>query len=75
MGFLGVAFPIGIISAGAVSYRVAGWRSGFLVGLLPLALGIVSAFVTRDSAHWIEDHGERRRRGKHAPFRGLVFDS
>ena len=72
MGFLGVAFPIGIISAGAVSYRVAEWRSGFLVGVLPLVLALVSAFVTRDSAHWIADHDARRGRGIDSPFRGLV---
>jgi MFS family permease len=72
MGFLGVAFPIGIITAGAVSYHVAGWRTGFLVGVLPLILGLVSALVVRDSAHWIADHGERRRRGVDAPFHALV---
>jgi MFS family permease len=72
MGFLGVAFPIGIISAGAVSYQIPGWRSGFLVGLLPLALGIVSAFVVRDSAHWIADHRERRNKVSTSSFRGLV---
>lgn len=72
MGFLGVAFPIGIILAGAVSYQVPEWRSGFLAGTLPLTLGIISAFVVRDSAHWIADHGERRRTSTDSPFRRLL---
>ncbi|MDB4882751.1 MAG: transporter [Gemmatimonadetes bacterium] len=72
MGFLGVSFPIGIISAGAVSYRVAGWRTGFLAGLLPLALGLIAMLVVRDSAHWLTDHLERRRTGGDSPFRSLV---
>jgi MFS family permease len=72
MGFLGVAFPIGIIAAGAVSYRVAGWRSGFLTAFLPLLLGLASALVVRDSAHWIADRADRRRRGVDSPFRALV---
>ncbi len=72
MGFLGVSFPIGIISAGAVSYRVADWRAGFLTGLLPLALGIVSILVVRDSAHWLASREERHRTGGASPFRTLL---
>jgi MFS family permease len=72
MGFLGVCFPVGIISAGAVSYRVADWRSGFLAGLLPLALGVASMVFVRDSAHWVESRGERHRTGGGSPFRTLV---
>ena len=72
LGFLGVSYPIGIISAGAVSYQVADWRTGFLAGLLPLALGIASLATVRDSAHWLADHSARRRSGGDSPFRTLV---
>jgi MFS family permease len=72
MGVLGVAFPIGIIFAGALSYRVPDWRTAFLAGLLPLLLGLASLFVVRDSAHWVADHTGRRRSGAHAPLRGLI---
>lgn len=71
LGFLGVAFPIGIISAGAVSARVPDWRAGFLTGLLPLVLGLTSIAVVRDPAHWLADHGVRRRTGADSPFRTL----
>jgi predicted MFS family arabinose efflux permease len=72
MGFLGVAFPIGIIFAGALSYRVPDWRTGFLAGLLPLALGLASLLTVRDSAHWLADHRARRRSGSHSPLRSLL---
>jgi MFS family permease len=72
MGFLGVAFPVGIIAAGAVSYRVPGWRSGFLVGILPLVLGLVSIAIARDSEHWMADRDARRRSRDVSPFTRLV---
>jgi MFS family permease len=72
MGFLGIAFPIGIIFAGALSYRVPDWRTGFLAGLLPLVLGLASMVVVRDSAHWLADHSARRRSGPHSPLRALI---
>jgi MFS family permease len=48
LGFLGVSYPIGIISSGVISYTVSDWRTGFLVGLLPLVLALISAAVVRD---------------------------
>lgn len=72
MGFLGVSYPIGIIAAGAVSYRVSDWRMGFLVGVLPLLLALVAALVVRDSGHWVADRAARGRAGGESPFRALV---
>lgn len=71
MGVLGVAFPVGIIAAGAVSFRVPDWRTGFLTGLLPLALGLASLAAVRDSAHWVDDRAARGARAD-SPFRALV---
>lgn len=72
LGFLGVAFPIGIIAAGAVSVRIPDWRTGFLTGLLPLALGLAAVAVVRDPHHWRAEHEARRRAGDDSPFRALV---
>lgn len=70
LGVLGVAYPIGIISTGAVTYSGAGWRTGFLTGVLPLVLGLVAAAVVRDSKQWRE--GRRHRDAGPSAFRTLL---
>lgn len=52
IGFLSIGFPVGIFSSGAVNYFVSNWRQGFMVGLLPLAVGIISFWALRESEKW-----------------------
>jgi MFS family permease len=53
IGFLSIGFPIGIVSSGALNYQVADWRLGFLMGLLPLFIGVISFWSLRESENWI----------------------
>lgn len=62
LGFIGVSYPIGIITAGAVSYSIADWRAGLLVGVAPLVLGIAGAFVIRDGEHWMSQRSAQPAR-------------
>ncbi|MET0244187.1 MAG: MFS transporter [Flavitalea sp.] len=55
IGILSIAFPVGIISAGAINYMVSSWREGFLVGIIPLSLAVIGAFVIKESETWLED--------------------
>jgi MFS family permease len=48
LGILAVAFPVGILAAGAVNNLVPGWREAFGLGVLPLAVGVVSLFVLKE---------------------------
>ncbi len=52
IGLLSIGFPVGIFSSGAVNYFVSGWRQGFMVGILPLTLGIISFWLLRESQKW-----------------------
>lgn len=52
IGFLSIGFPIGIISSGALNYQVADWRLGFMMGLFPLCIGIISFWILRESENW-----------------------
>ena len=54
IGILSIAFPIGIFSAGAINFIVSSWRQGFDVGLVPITMALISAFVIRESAQWKE---------------------
>ncbi len=55
IGILSIAFPVGIISAGAINYIVSSWREGFLVGIIPLLLAFAGIFLVRESDKWLLD--------------------
>lgn len=52
LGFLSIAIPVGIFSAGVIDYFVSSWRQGFLVGILPVAVAILSTWLLRESRPW-----------------------
>jgi MFS family permease len=52
IGIISVAFPIGIFSAGTINYFIAGWREGFLPGIVPLAMGLISLPLLQESDKW-----------------------
>ena len=54
-GILSIAIPIGIFSAGALTYLVASWRDGFLVGALPLLFAIAGYWMIEESGLWRKD--------------------
>ncbi|MES2850392.1 MAG: MFS transporter [Bacteroidota bacterium] len=52
MGFLSISMPVGIFSAGVIDYFVSSWRQGFLVGIFPVAIAILSIWLLRESQKW-----------------------
>ena len=52
MGFLSISIPVGIFSAGVIDYFVSSWRQGFLVGIFPVAIAILSIWLLQESAKW-----------------------
>jgi len=52
IGILSIAIPVGIFSAGVIDYFVSSWRQGFLVGIIPVVIAIVSTWLLRESAKW-----------------------
>ena len=59
LGLVAIGYPIGIVSAGAISYFVRSWRAGFLSGVLPLVLAVLCVALLRESETW---HSHRRSR-------------
>jgi MFS family permease len=55
LGFLSIAIPVGIFSAGVIDYFVSSWRQGFLVGFIPAGIAILSIWLLRESKQWLED--------------------
>jgi MFS family permease len=54
IGILSIGFPVGIFSSGAVNYLVSSWRQGFMIGLIPLTLGVLAFWIIRESEVWKE---------------------
>lgn len=52
IGILSISIPVGIFSAGVIDYFVSSWRQGFLVGVIPVAIAILSAWLLRESQKW-----------------------
>lgn len=52
LGILSISIPVGIFSAGLINYLLPGWRQAFLVGAVPLALGIAALFILKEPAQW-----------------------
>ena len=52
IGFVSIAMPVGIFSAGVIDYFVASWRQAFIVGAIPVALALVAARALKESKKW-----------------------
>jgi MFS family permease len=52
MGFLSISIPVGIFSAGVIDYFVSSWRQGFLVGIIPVCIAVVSIWLLQESDKW-----------------------
>lgn len=52
IGIDSIGFPVGIFSSGLVTVLMNSWRGAFLIGILPIVLGVVSLFVLKESEHW-----------------------
>ena len=55
IGILSISIPVGIFSAGVIDYFVSSWRQGFLVGLIPVGIAVLSIWLLKESKKWIND--------------------
>ncbi|HNL40430.1 MAG TPA: MFS transporter, partial [Saprospiraceae bacterium] len=53
LGILSICFPVGIFSAGIITYSVQSWRAAFWEGLIPLGLVVANHFFIRESDQWL----------------------
>ena len=58
IGILSISIPVGIFSAGVIDYFVSSWRQGFLVGIIPMGIAILSIFLLKESAKWKYNRNE-----------------
>jgi len=65
IGFLSIAIPIGIFSAGLINFFVTSWRQGFLMGILPLLVAIAGFWMIDESELWLKEQSEKQEIKKH----------
>ena len=59
LGVLSITIPVGIFSAGLITYNLTNWRSGFLVGIAPLLIAVLGWFFIIESEQWKENRKAR----------------
>ena len=67
LGILSIAFPVGIFSSGFITYSIANWRTGFLVGIVPLIMVLLTHFTIRESESWKQSRMLQKNSSEKAP--------
>jgi MFS family permease len=52
IGIDSIGFPVGIFSSGLVNFLVHDWRGAFFVGAIPIAIGVLSIWILKESESW-----------------------
>src|SRR5450755_1013066 len=52
LGILSISIPVGIFSAGLLSYYVSQWRHAFILGAIPVLLSGLAALFFTESEKW-----------------------
>jgi len=69
IGILSTGFPIGIISSGTINFMIPDWRTGFLMGMIPLSIGIISIWALKESEKWKTSRLQTTRNNNGVLFR------
>jgi MFS family permease len=59
IGIDSIGFPIGIFSSGLVNLFVKDWHDAFLIGVIPVVLGISCFLILRESEDWRKTKNNR----------------
>jgi MFS family permease len=52
LGFLAIAFPVGIVATGAITVLFSNWREAFWLGVIPVIDATLIWFLLPESAKW-----------------------
>lgn len=52
IGILSIGFPVGIFSAGLIDLFVSNWQQAFMIGVLPMTLSLLAAWIVQESEQW-----------------------
>lgn len=56
IGILSIAFPVGIFSAGLLTFNIPFWRTAFVItGVLPLLTALAALWLIKESNEWLSN--------------------
>lgn len=64
IGIVSAAMPVGFIAAGALNNLLPDWHNAFLIGAIPLAAAIISAFTLSESESWKEGRATEQKQNE-----------
>ncbi len=82
LGILSISIPVGIFSAGLITYFVSHWRYAFIVGVIPVILSGMAVLFFTESEKWerAKQHADESRNNLNKLFskeysRNLIMGS
>ena len=54
LGILSISIPVGIFSAGLLTYYISQWRFAFAIGIIPVLLSVLATVFFTESEKWRE---------------------
>jgi predicted MFS family arabinose efflux permease len=54
LGILSISIPLGFFSSGIITYLVSAWRWAFMIGVIPVFIGLLGSLTITESVKWKE---------------------
>lgn len=62
IGILSIAFPVGIFSAGLLTFNIPFWRTAFVIaGILPLITALAAFWLITESNEWLSNRENKTK--------------
>jgi MFS family permease len=73
LGILSISIPLGIFSAGLINFLLPVWRLAFLVGSIPVVIGLLGLLTRTNNAAEIKDRETTATNFLEAPYRANLW--
>lgn len=72
-GIVSLAMPVGFFAAGAINNFTKDWQTAFLIGVVPLLLAVIAAFILPESEKWKLSKNELKNKNPDKPLPATTY--